>query len=88
LSKSLRIGQEIAYYNADGSLQKFTTISNPDRLTDELTMNQKEPTKRESQIPDQLDSQGNWTRQTKWFTDANGTRPLTTTYRAITYYEK
>lgn len=87
-NKSVRIGQEIAYYNADGSLQKFTTISNPDRLLDELTINQKEPSKRESQIPDQIDAQGNWTRQTKWFTDTNGTHPLTTTYRAISYYEK
>jgi hypothetical protein len=86
-NKSVRIGQEIASYNADGSLQKFTTISQPDRLMDELSMNQKEPTKRESQIPDLVDSHGNWTRQTKWLTDANGTRPLVTTYRVITYYD-
>jgi hypothetical protein len=87
-NKSVRVGQEIAYYNADGSLQKFTTISQPDRLMDELTVNQKEPTKRESQIPDSVDSHGNWTKQTKWLTDANGTRPLVTTYRVITYYDK
>lgn len=87
-NKSVRIGQEVAHYNADGSLQKFTTISNPERLVDELTLSQKEPAKRESQIPDQFDSHGNWTKQTKWMTDANGTRPLTTTYRAISYYEK
>ena len=86
--RSVRIGQEIAHYNADGSLQKFTTISQPDRLIDELTVNQKEPTKRESQIPDLVDSHGNWIKQTKWVTDANGTRPLTTTYRALSYYEK
>jgi hypothetical protein len=87
-NRSVRIGQEVAHYNADGSLGKFTTISQPDRLTDELTINQKEPTKRESQIPDQLDTHGNWTKQTKWLTDANTTRPLTVTYRTITYYEK
>lgn len=87
-NKSVRIGREVAYYNADGSLQKFTTISEPDRLLDELTINQKEPTTRQSQIPDQVDAQGNWTKQTKWFTDASGTRPLMVTYRAITYYEK
>ena len=86
-TKSVRVGQEIAHYNADGSLGKFTTISDPDRLTDDLTLNQKEPTKRESQIPDMVDSHGNWTKQTKWLTDANGTRPLVTTYRAITYYD-
>jgi hypothetical protein len=87
-NKSVRIGQEVAHYNTDGSLTRFTTISNPDRLLDELTINQKEPSKRESQIPDLVDSHGNWIKQTKWSTDANGTRPLTTTYRAITYYEQ
>lgn len=87
IEKSVRIGQEVAHYNANGSLKKFTTISQPDRLTDELTINQKEPSKRESQIPDQTDSHGNWTRQTKWSTDANGTKPLVVTYRTITYYD-
>ncbi len=86
--RSVRIGQEIAHYNADGSLQKFTTISDQGRLLDELTINQQDPTKRESQIPDQIDTQGNWTRQTKWSTDANGTKPLIVTYRTITYYQK
>ena len=85
-NRSFRIGQEIAHYNADGALQKFTTISQPDRLLDELTVSQQEPTKRESQIPDQLDSHGNWTKQTRWSTDANGTKPLVVTYRTITYY--
>jgi len=87
-NRSVRIGREVAYYNADGSLQKFTTISDPDRLLDELTVNPKEAMKRESQIPDQVDSHGNWTKQTKWSTDANGSRPLKVTYRAISYYEK
>lgn len=87
-NKSARRGQEIAHYNADGSLQKFTTISQPDRLIDELSINQKEPSKRESQIPDQTDSHGNWTKQTKWSTNANGTKPLIVTYRTITYYDK
>ena len=86
--KSVRIGQEIAFYNADGSLQKFTTISDQGRLLDELTVNQKEASKRESQIPDSVDAQGNWTKQTKWSTDANGTHPLTVTYRTISYYEQ
>lgn len=87
-NKSARRGLEIAHYKADGSLQKFTTISQPDRLIDELSINQKEPSKRESQIPDQTDSHGNWTKQTKWSTDANGTKPLVVTYRTITYYDK
>ena len=86
--KSVRIGKEIAFYNADGSLQKFTTISDQGRLLDELTIDQKEPSKRESQIPDSVDLQGNWTKQTKWSTDANSTHPLTVTYRTISYYDK
>ena len=86
--KSMRIGPEIAHYNAEGSLQKFTTISDQGRLLDELTVNQNEPSKRESQVPDDVDRHGNWIKQTKWSTDANGTRPLTATYRAISYYDK
>jgi hypothetical protein len=57
-------------------------------LLDELNLNQKASPTRESQIPDQIDAQGNWTKQTKWFVDARGTRPLNVTYRAITYYER
>jgi hypothetical protein len=85
-NKSVRIGQEIAQYDADGSLQKFTTISDQGRLLDELHLNKTGPSSRESQIPDQIDDHGNWTRQTKWYVDANGSRPLKVTYRAITYY--
>lgn len=85
---SVRVGQEIAHYKEDGSAQKFTTISDQGRLLDEVNLNQKTAPTRQSQIPDEVDTQGNWTKQTKWFVDANGTRPLTTTYRAITYYDR
>ena len=85
---SVRVGQEIAVYKEDGSAQKFTTISDQGRLLDEVNVDQKTSPTRESQIPDEIDTQGNWTRQTKWFADVNGTRPLTTTYRAITYYNR
>ena len=87
-SKSIRIDTEIAEYARDGTLQKTTTISKPDRLLDEVMLSKDGSTKRESQIPDQLDSRGNWIKQTKWLTDANGTRPVKVTYRVITYYEK
>jgi hypothetical protein len=87
-AKSVRVGQEIAYYNADGSLQKFTTISDQGRLTDELNLKQKDAPSRESQIPDDVDTHGNWTKQTKWHTDANGTKAMVVTYRALTYYDK
>ena len=87
-TRSVRNGQEITHYNEDGSVQKVTTISDQGRLLDELNLNQKASPTRESQIPDQIDAQGNWTKQTKWFVDARGTRPLNVTYRAITYYER
>lgn len=86
--KSMRIGQEIAHYNADGSLQKFTTISDQGRLLDELNLKPADSPSRQSQIPDDVDTHGNWTRQTQWLTDARTTRPLKTTYRTITYYDK
>ncbi len=85
-NKSVRTGKEIADYNADGSLQKVTTISEQGRLLDELNLSKSEAATRESQIPDQIDAHGNWTRQTKWFVEANGSRPLKVTYRVITYY--
>jgi hypothetical protein len=88
LSKSVRVAQQISEYAADGSLRKSTTISSQGRLPDSITVDPSGTRKRESQIPDQVDSHGNWTKQTKWMTDANGTRAVTVTYRTITYYEK
>ena len=86
--KSVRVGQEIAHYNADGSLGKFTTISDQGRLLDELNVSQKDAPTRQSQIPDDVDTHGNWTKQTKWHVDDSGRKPLTVTYRAISYYDK
>lgn len=85
-SKSVRIGQEMAHYGPDGSLQKATVIATEDRLLDEMTFKRDGPTTRQTQLPDELDQHGNWTKQTKWFADPKGTRPLTITYRALTYY--
>ena len=86
-NRSSRVGQEVAHYNADGSLQKFTTISDQGRLLDELNLRQKDTPSRESQIPDDIDTHGNWTKQTKWFVDASGSRPMVVTYRTISYYD-
>lgn len=86
-SKSVRVNQEISHYGPDGSFQKATMISR-DRLLDEVMLNQDGSTKRESQVPDEVDAYENWTKQTKWLTDSKGTRPLKITYRQITYYEK
>jgi antitoxin component YwqK of YwqJK toxin-antitoxin module len=85
---SLRVDREIAEYSKDGSIQKTTAISTQGRLLDEVMFSEDRPIKRESQVPDEIDSHGNWIKQTKWVTDANGTRPLKVTYRTITYYRK
>lgn len=85
-SKTIRVDREISEYAKDGSLVKTTTISSEGRLLDEVMVGPGGPTKREAQLPDQMDSHGNWIVQTKWHADANGARPLKTTYRTITYY--
>jgi hypothetical protein len=51
-----------------------------------VVLNQDGSRKRESSTPDQLDAHGNWTKMTKWQTDAQGTRPLTVAYRSLSYY--
>jgi hypothetical protein len=86
-ARSVRIGQEVATYGPDGSLQKATVIAAEDRLLDEMILKKDGPTSRETQLPDTTDQHGNWTKQTKWSAEPKGTRPLTVTYRALTYYE-
>jgi hypothetical protein len=86
-TRSVRIGQEMAHYGPDGSLQKATVIAPEDRLLDEMILKNDKPTTRETQLPDETDQHGNWTKQTKWSADPKGTRRLTVTYRALTYYE-
>ena len=85
-SRSVRIGQEMAHYAADGTLLKATVIAPEDRLLDEMTLKKDGSATRQTQLPDELDDHGNWTRHTKWFADPKGTRPLTISYRALTYY--
>ena len=84
--KSIRVNQEITEYAADGSLKKSTFITSMGRLPEELTYNPDGNTRKESQIPDQIDAHGNWIKQTKWVSDAQGTRSVKVTYRTITYY--
>jgi hypothetical protein len=87
VSRIVRIGQEMAQYGPDGSLQKATVIAPEDRLLDEMTLKKNGSATRETQLPDEIDQHGNWTKQTKWYADPKGTRPLMVTYRALTYYE-
>ena len=86
-TKTIRVDREVSEYGKDGALRKTTTISTQGRLLDEVMIGPGGPTKREAQLPDQLDSHENWIVQTKWHADANGSRPLKITYRTITYYQ-
>lgn len=88
ITKSVHVDRQIEQYDGDGSLQKTTTMSVQGRLLDEVMIDQSGSSTRESQVPDQVDPHGNWTKQTKWQTDSKGTKPMRVTYRAITYYEK
>lgn len=83
---SFREDWDIAEFSADGSLQKVIAVSSDHRLSHEVMLKGDGSKTREAELPDELDSHGNWTRKTKWVTDANGTRPVKVTYRAITYY--
>jgi hypothetical protein len=86
LNKSFRDHWDVAEYGADGTLQKVAAIDSDHRLVDEVTLDKDVAKKRQAELPDQLDSHGNWTRKTQWITDANGTRPVGVTYRTLTYY--
>jgi len=86
-NRTVRDNWDTAQYGGDGSLQKITAFSEEHRLTaDEITIDKGQPATRESERPDEVDAHGNWTKQTRWLTDAKGTRPLKVTYRALTYY--
>jgi antitoxin component YwqK of YwqJK toxin-antitoxin module len=87
-NKTVRTGQQLEQYGPDGSLQKTGTISVEHRLLDEVVLNKDGSRKKESNAPDQLDAHGNWTKLTRWQTDAQGTRPLSVAYRTFTYYER
>lgn len=85
--KSVRVDQGITEYAPDGSLKKSTLITNPGRLPAEVTYQPDGTTRKESQIPDEIDAHGNWIKQTRWVSDSKGTRALKVTYREITYYK-
>lgn len=85
--KNVRVGQEEAQYGPDGLPKKATVIDQGDRLLDEMNIATDGSKTRVTQLPDEIDQHGNWTKQTKWFADPKGTRPLTVTYRSLTYHE-
>jgi YD repeat-containing protein len=77
---------EITDYATDGTLKKSTSLSTRGRLPTAVTYNADGTISKESQVPDVIDSHGNWTKQTKWVSNAQGTKVATVTYRMITYY--
>lgn len=85
-NKTVRTAQQLETYSPDGSLQKTGTISVENRLVDEVVLNKDGTRRKESNAPDQLDAHGNWTKMTRWQTDAQGTRPLSVAYRTLAYY--
>jgi len=85
-NKTVRTAQQVEQYGPDGSLQKTAIISVEHRLADQVVLNKDGSRKKESNAPDQVDANGNWTKLTKWQTDSQGTRPLSVTYRTLTYY--
>lgn len=85
-NKTIRTDRQIEQYGADGSLQKTTTLARENHLVDEVILNKDGSTLRASQLADEVDALGNWTKLMKWQTDAKGTRPVSVIYRAITYY--
>ena len=84
--KRVRANEEISEYAPDGSLKKITYLTNGGRLAEETAYNPDGTTKKDSEIPDEVDAHGNWTKQTRWVSDSQGTRPVAVTYRVITYY--
>ena len=85
--KNVRVGQEEVSYGPDGLPQKATVIDPGDRLLDQMNIGMDGSKTRVTQLPDEIDQHGNWTKRTTWFADPNGARPLAVTYRALTYHE-
>ena len=81
-----RIDKQINSYAPDGSLVKSTILTDAGKLPDEMIVGPGGAIRKETQSPDEIDSHGNWTKQTKWVTDSQGTRPVKVTYRTITYF--
>ena len=83
---SVRVDQNIAEYNKDGAFTKSIQIGDVGRLLDESTYATDGSATRTADIPDDLDSHGNWVKKTTWISDARRRRPVKVTYRVITYY--
>lgn len=82
----VRVDQRVTEFGPDGSLKKTIEISQPDRLPSESVHNADGTVSKESPVPDELDSHGNWTRGTRWVSDAQGSRPTKIAYRTLTYF--
>ncbi len=81
-----RVNREINSYAPNGTLIKNTILTDAGKLPDEMIVAPNGSIRKESQVPDEIDPHGNWTKQTKLVTDSQGTRPVKITYRTITYF--
>jgi hypothetical protein len=84
--RSVRVDRQINEFGADGSLTKTIDISYPDRLPTESVPNPDGSLTKDASVVDEVDSHGNWVKQTRWITDAQGSRPTKVTYRELTYF--
>lgn len=85
---SVRIDRQINEFGPDSSLTKTIDITYPDRLPIESVHNPDGTVSKDSQVIDEVDGQGNWVKQTRWISDAQGTRPVKVVYRTLTYFSE
>lgn len=83
---SVHIDQNIKEYGKNGALTKSIQVGDIGLLLDESTFSANGSSRRVTSTPDELDSHGNWIKQTKWVSDRRGRRAVSITYREITYY--
>jgi hypothetical protein len=83
---TVRVDHTIREYDKEGAFTKSVQVGDVGHLLDEFAYRPDGTTARTVEIPDEIDSHGNWVKQTKWVSDASGRRPVSVTYRAITYY--
>jgi hypothetical protein len=87
LARTVRDGEQISQYAEDGTLKGTTSISDLSRPPNSVLVANSSGLQ-VGQSTDQIDSRGNWTKQTQWVTEPSGTKLVKVTYRTISYYDK
>jgi hypothetical protein len=83
---TVRVDRTIREYDKNGAFTKSMQVGDVGRLLDESTYQPDGTATRTVEIPNEIDSHGNWLKQTKWVSDMHGRKPISVTYRVITYY--